>query len=205
MYLPKIREIKEALTSFFSKPYTVKFPAEAYKPPEEFRGFPRYHKDDCVGCGTCAQVCPAGAISVTDDMINLLRILKIDYNSCIHCGQCEEHCITQKGVLLSTEYSFATMDKNDPNNFEKIEKEILLCEVCNSIIAPTDQLRWIRERLGAKAYAHPNFLLNLQREFFEHQPSKAKSRIRREDQIKEVCPKCRHKIVVEDEFYAFNR
>lgn len=205
MYLPKIREIKEALTSFFSKPYTTKFPAEPYTPPEEFRGFPRYHKDDCVGCGTCAQVCPAGAISVTDDLTKLLRTLKIDYSSCIHCGQCEEHCITQKGVLLSTEYSFATMDKNDPNIFEKVEKEILLCEVCSSMIAPIDQIKWIRERLGAKAYAHPNFLLNIQREFFEPEPSKAKSRIRREDQIKEVCPKCRHKIVVEDEFYAFNR
>lgn len=205
MYLPKIREIKEALTSFFSKPYTSKFPAEAYTPPEEFRGFPRYHKDDCVGCGTCAQVCPASAISVTDDLINLLRTLKIDYSSCIHCVQCQEHCITQKGVLLSTEYSFSVMDKSDNSIFESVEKEILKCEVCGSIIAPIDQLRWIRERLGAKAYAHPNFLLNLQREFFELQPSEAKSRIRREDQIKEVCPKCRHKIVVEDEFYAFNR
>ena len=205
MYLPKIREIKEALTSFFSKPYTTKFPAEGYTPAEEFRGFPRYHKDDCVGCGTCSQVCPAGAITVIDDLTNLLRTLKIDYSSCIHCGQCEEHCITQKGVLLSTEYSFATMDKNDPNIFENVEKEILLCEVCGSMIAPTDQIKWVRERLGAKAYAHPNFLLNIQREFFDLEPSHAKSRIRREDQIKEVCPKCRHRIVVEDEFYAFNK
>jgi len=66
-------------------------------------------------------------------------------------------------------------------------------------------MRWIRKRLGAKAYAHPNFLLNIQRDFFELEVSEAKSRIRREDQIKEVCPKCRNKIVVEDEFYAINR
>ncbi len=205
MYLPKIREIKEALTSFFSKPYTTKFPAGGYKPEEDFRGFPRYHNDDCVGCGTCAQVCPAGAITVTDDLGKRLRRLQISYLSCIHCGQCEEHCITEKGVLMSNEYSFSVMDKNDPSVCETLEKEILICEVCGEMISPNDQLRWIRDRLGAKAYAHPNFLLNIQREFFELEPSSAKSRIRREDQIKEVCPKCRQKIVVEDEFYAFNK
>lgn len=205
MYLPKLREIREALTSFFSKPYTTKFPKEDYIPEDEFRGFPRYHADDCVGCGTCAQVCPPGAITVSEDTVRKMRTLTINYNSCIHCGQCQEHCITEKGILLSTEFSFAVTDKNDPAVYENVEKEILLCEVCGSVIAPRDHLKWIRERLGAKAYAHPNFLLNIQREFFELEPSKVKSRIRREDQIKEVCPKCRHKIVVEDEFFTFNR
>lgn len=205
MYLPKLREIKEALTSFFSKPYTTKFPAEKYKPEEEFRGFPRFHAEECVGCGTCAQVCPPGAIKVSDDIEKKLRQLQINYLSCIHCGQCEENCITEKGVQLSTEYSFSVMDINDPSILETIEKEILLCEICRSVIAPIDQLKWIRKRLGAKAYAHPNFLLNIQREFFELEPSYAKARIRREDQIKEVCPKCRQKIVVEDEFYGFNK
>jgi hydrogenase-4 component H len=199
MYLPKVREIKEALTSFFTKPYTTKFPAVAYKAPEQFRGYPKYYEEYCVGCGTCAQVCPPSAIKITDDKISLKRTLQVDYCSCIHCGQCEEKCITQKGIRLSNNYSLAVTSTTAPEVYETVEKEIVICEVCGEFIACRDHLLWIKDRLGAKAYAHPNFLLELQKQFFDVDPSNPKSRIRREDYIKEVCAKCRQKIVVADE------
>jgi formate hydrogenlyase subunit 6/NADH:ubiquinone oxidoreductase subunit I len=205
MYLPKIREIKEALGSLFSKPYTTKFPKEGYTAAVEFRGFPKYYVEDCVGCGTCAQVCPPVAIKVKDDKEKKTRTLTIDYFSCIHCGQCEEKCITELGIRLSNQYSLGAIARNDAAAFETVEKEIVLCEMCAEIIAPRDQLVWISNRLGAKAYAHPNFLLETQKVFFDLGPAYPKSRIRREDQIKEVCPKCRNKIVVEDEFYSTNK
>ncbi|HVO76250.1 MAG TPA: 4Fe-4S dicluster domain-containing protein [Ignavibacteriaceae bacterium] len=202
MYLPKIREIKEALSSFFTKPYTSKFPKEPFKAAEEYRGKPRYDGVFCIGCGTCAQVCPAQAIEIIDNKELLKRTLTVSYLSCINCGQCEENCITGKGIKMTNEYSFAVMDKTDPKNFESVEKEIVLCEICGEVIAPRDHLLWVKERLGAKAYAHPNFLLEEQKAIFEAAPSIPKSRIRREDQIKELCSKCRHKVVVEDEFYT---
>jgi len=204
MYLPKIRELKEALTSLFTKPYTTGFPYQQFIPAEEYRGKPRYNSKICVGCGTCAQVCPAGAIEMKDDLPNKKRTLIINYYSCINCGQCEENCITEEGVKLSNEYSFAALDNKSPELFESIEKEIVLCEICGTVIAPVSQLKWIRNRLGAKAYAHPNFLLESQKEFTPLEAIIPKSRIRREDQISEVCPKCRHKIVVEDEFYLMH-
>jgi formate hydrogenlyase subunit 6/NADH:ubiquinone oxidoreductase subunit I len=203
MFLPKIREIKEALVSLFSKPYTSRFPFEEYKAPEEFRGWPKYHEEFCVGCGTCAQVCPPQAITMTDNKETGKRTLTVNKGSCIHCGQCQEKCITEKGIQLSSEYSSATMDLNAPENFETIEKDILLCEMCGVVIACEDHLHWIKERLGAKAYAHPNLLLQMQKEFFGLEPSKPKDRVRREDQIKLMCAKCRYKVVVEDEFYHF--
>lgn len=200
MYLPKLREVKEALISLFTAPYTTKFPAQPFTPEKEFRGLPKYFPEFCIGCGTCEQVCPTKAISITDDRENATRTLCVDYTSCIHCGQCQEKCITEKGIQLSNEYSISVMDLKAPEVYEKIEKKLAICEACAEIIGPKDQLLWIKERLGAKAYAHPNLLLATQEEFFDVVPSKIKSRLRREDQIKRLCAKCRHKIVVIDEF-----
>jgi hydrogenase-4 component H len=200
MYLPKLREVKEALGSLFSAPYTTKFPKTPYTAHEGYRGKPRYDSEHCVGCSTCAQVCPSTAIAIDDDLVARKRKLTINYASCINCGQCVEHCITEKGVRSTNEHSFATFDLNDPSMFESVEKEITLCEVSGKFVACTDHIKWVKERLGEKAYAHPNFMLFTQKQFFNLVPSKAKNRIRREDQFKEVDQKTRYKIVVEDEF-----
>ncbi len=200
MFLPKLREIKEALGSFFSPPYTTKFPARPDTQSEGYRGFPRYDETACVGCGTCAQVCPSTAIEVVDDLKAKTRTLTVDFGSCIQCGQCEEKCITGTGIRNTPFYSVAVSDLNAPEVLETVRKELVLCECCGEVIACRDHLTWIRERLGAKAYAHPNLLLNLQEGFVEAAPAKPKERIRREDQIKYVCGRCRQKVVVADEF-----
>ena len=45
-----------------------------------------YYKDDCVGCGTCAQICPNKAISLNGDKIT------IDKAKCVECGTCADTC-----------------------------------------------------------------------------------------------------------------
>ena len=41
--------------------------------------------DDCVGCGACADVCPADAITVDD-------VAVVDENACTECGACVDEC-----------------------------------------------------------------------------------------------------------------
>ena len=89
MWLPKLRELKEALGSLFSAPYTTKFPADmsAIELPDGFRGFPRYDISGCVGCGTCVEKCYNKAIYLNDD--NKAERME-EY--CVGCGVCAYFC-----------------------------------------------------------------------------------------------------------------
>ncbi len=44
--------------------------------------------DECVCCGTCAEACPAGAISEGDGKY------EIDQDTCLECGTCADACPT---------------------------------------------------------------------------------------------------------------
>ena len=154
------RILKQALSAVFSPAFTTKFPAEPFEPQEAFRGRPRYHAEGCIGCGACAQVCPPKCIEVTDDLESEppRRILVQHFDACIMCGQCERYCPTQAGIRMSTDWDTAGFA---PEDFEeRVENELVLCEVCGSVVAPADQLNWLAERLGPIAFANPTLLLH---------------------------------------------
>lgn len=160
MWLPKIRELIEAIKAIIKGPYTSKFPNQGHTPHPNFRGQPKFNEEKCVGCGGCKEVCPVEAIDYLDinDKLNPRRVITHYTDTCIFCGQCEAACIADgEGIKLSNDWELSFFDRNKAN--EQIEKELQLCEICNEVIACRDHLNWIIGRLGELSFSNPTLYL----------------------------------------------
>jgi hydrogenase-4 component H len=199
MRYPKLRELKEAVISLVTPAYTSKFPAVEHVPYKDFRGKPVVDDANCVGCETCANVCPPLAITFTDDKEKRLRTIRRDYGKCIFCGQCQEHCITGKGVKLSdTIYDMAAFDRKTIVEYQ--EKELLVCESCGAIITTVEHLHFMHRKLGPKAFSSILNLsiLNRKLKLAEGQDLSAeiKETLQRKDMFNIICPNCLRQITV---------
>jgi len=199
MRYPKLRELKEAIKALIKGPYTSRFPFKTHKPFERFRGKTEFHLDDCVGCGACFQVCPSKAISMEDQ--GNRRILRINWDLCIFCGQCQANCLTGKGIMLSNEFDISTTGSRQELK-QEIEKELVICGCCGEAIAPYDQIMWVSKKLGPLVFSNATLMLfylrnsgltsGQENDF----PRDKQSEFLRADRIKIICPKCRREAVI---------
>lgn len=198
MKYPKLRELKEAIKALIKGPYTSKFPYEAHKPYERFRGRPKYHEEDCMGCGACFQVCPARAIEMEDRQDE--RLLTVHWDLCIFCGQCQANCPTRKGIMLSNEFDLSTSGKREDLK-QEIKKRLVLCECCGELIGPADQIIWVAARLGPLTFSNASLMLfylqNLNLAACEkNPPKKEETEFLRHERLKILCPRCRRQAVI---------
>ena len=47
----------------------------------------KVNEEECTGCGSCVDECPAEAITMSDDDIAV-----IDQDECTECGSCVDAC-----------------------------------------------------------------------------------------------------------------
>jgi len=201
MKYPKLRELKEAITSLVSRPYTSPFPKVPHKPHANFRGKPEYFEKDCVGCLSCEEVCPANAIEHVDEIEGdrPVRKMTLRHDMCQFCGNCVANCITEKGVQQTAEYELAVFDRKDAAS--KVEKELVLCQCCGEIIACADHLVWIAEKIGPLAFSNPTVFLSKLKTFGITDEDMGKAMLKdltRGDRISLTCAKCRRKATFED-------
>ena len=199
MKYPKLRELKEAIYSLVTPAYTSGFPAKPHTPAENYRGKPVVDDQNCVGCETCANVCPSGVITFRDDKKNKVRITERDYGLCIFCGQCQEHCITGNGVRLSDQiYEMSVFDRTTLK--ERQEKELLVCEGCEAVITTRDHLKFLHNKLGPKAFSSI-LNLNVLNESLQLAPREdvhveIKDELKRKDLFNVICPNCLRKVLI---------
>jgi formate hydrogenlyase subunit 6/NADH:ubiquinone oxidoreductase subunit I len=198
MRYPKLRELREAVISLVTPAYTTSFPAKEHIPEEKFRGKPEVNEKGCVGCITCANVCPPGAITVSDESGTAIRTIVRDYGKCIFCGQCEAYCITGEGVKLSNLlYDIAVFDRG--KSVETQTRELLLCSHCNCVISTKEHIQYLFRKLGPKGYSS-TLALNVFNQSFIPDPEsvsvEVQDELKRKDMFNTICPNCQRSVQV---------
>ena len=87
---------------------TVNYPAEPARISERFRGRPVFDFEKWKDARPGAEVCPTGAISVSDEKNS--RRVTVDYGLCVFCGLCAE-ASSDQAVRISREFELATTDR----------------------------------------------------------------------------------------------
>jgi hydrogenase-4 component H len=202
MRTPKVRELGEALRSLFSRPYTVRYPYEPVVPPEAFRGKPKFVEAECIGCGACAQVCPARAIDVVNEVKDGVgrRTITIHHDHCIFCGQCHRYCTTQEGVILTNEFETGTYDRSQA--VATVQKDLVICQECGEVIATVDQLRWVARRLGPKAFGNMGLTLLISEDLGLVAPATRDPArpLDRGDNVSLLCPRCKREVILYEQW-----
>jgi len=126
--------LKDILTPFTAwknvtkEPGTIKDPLNDRPGAERYRGFHKNDIDECIGCGTCEDICPNAAIDLvtvdgieTKDGDSGLRP-RIDYGRCCWCALCVDVCTTGS-LTLSNEYKWISEDADEYRFIPGIDKK----------------------------------------------------------------------------------
>ncbi|NLO06235.1 MAG: 4Fe-4S binding protein [candidate division WS1 bacterium] len=104
-------KLKQAILALKPGRVTLGYPFTPREPEEGFRGLPRVDVNRCIGCGGCAEVCPARCIRVVDTD-QTTRVLCFLHERCTFCGRCAEVCPVN-AIEMTKEFELSTDDPHE--------------------------------------------------------------------------------------------
>ena len=129
MFTHTISELKEALVCLTAGQVTLKYPFQPHPPEENFRGKPVVDFSCCIGCGACANACPARLIKFQDE--DGYRQITFDLGRCTYCGSCRDVC-PEQAIAMSPQFETATVSKDDL--IIRLKLKLVKCRLCGQVV-----------------------------------------------------------------------
>lgn len=123
-----ISELKEALITLKDKTPAIPKPVKCARPLPSPRQKMVLHEKNCFGCGACATVCPAHAISLAEN--KKYKTVIINLANCIYCGLCIEAC-PENALSLGAGCDLASPAKDHLHHELRIR--LSRCKQCRAI------------------------------------------------------------------------
>lgn len=142
-----IAKLKEALLCLKAGRVTLPYPFVPLETKDGFRGQPEVEGRKCLGCGTCAGVCPPRSINLVDEGEH--RVFKLDYSRCTYCARCADVC-PEGAIRLNNRFELATAKKEDLSMTVKLK--MAECSLCGRPFTPERLLKKTIEKLTGDAF-----------------------------------------------------
>jgi len=131
-----VSKLKEALICLKAGRVTLRYPFAPRVPEDGFRGRVEVDAEKCVGCGACAEVCPARLIEVAD-ATQEKRVLDFYLDRCTYCARCAEVC-PEEAITVTKDFETATNDREDLHM--RVEVFMSTCRRCGRCYEPATPL-----------------------------------------------------------------
>ncbi|EDM24284.1 hydrogenase [Caminibacter mediatlanticus TB-2] len=132
-----------------------------------FRGKLKVDANLCTACATCEEVCPSGAIHITEDESSFIHTTW--YNTCCFCANCEFFCPTG-AIKLTNDYHTVNLQEDKYKFITKAIIKKIECKMCGE--------KFVKPSISLLKKSYPHISDNI-------------------EELANFCPECRKKVAFE--------